>query len=95
MHTFSTAGWVSYYCTPHGACCGMVGTVNVSNSTPTPANSHPIAARKREFTRGFVGRAQALPSSDSSSAERTRKPSCFAGSVRLWVSRRSTSLGYC
>ena len=36
MHTFNTAGSFSYYCTPHGACCGMVGTVNVSNSTPTP-----------------------------------------------------------
>ena len=24
MHTFNTAGSFSYYCTPHGACCGMV-----------------------------------------------------------------------
>jgi plastocyanin len=37
MHTFNTAGSFSYYCTAHGACCGMVGTVNVSNSTPTPS----------------------------------------------------------
>jgi plastocyanin len=37
MHTFNTAGSFSYYCTPHGACCGMVGTVIVSNSTPTPS----------------------------------------------------------
>jgi len=37
MHTFNTAGSFSYYCTPHGACCGMVGTVTVSNSTPTPS----------------------------------------------------------
>jgi plastocyanin len=37
MRTFNTAGSFSYYCTPHGACCGMVGTVIVSNSTPTPS----------------------------------------------------------
>src|SRR5207249_10199547 len=35
-HTFSSAGSFDYYCTPHGACCGMVGTVTVSNSTPAP-----------------------------------------------------------
>src|SRR5258708_21198646 len=32
MHTFNTAGSFSYYCTPHGACCGMVGTVTVVNA---------------------------------------------------------------
>jgi plastocyanin len=37
VHTFNTAGSFPYYCTPHGACCGMVGTVIVSNSTPTPS----------------------------------------------------------
>jgi plastocyanin len=37
MHTFSTAGSFSYYCTVHGSCCGMVGAVIVSNSTPTPS----------------------------------------------------------
>ena len=39
MHTFNTAGSFPYYCTVHGACCGMVGTVSVSNSTPTPTPS--------------------------------------------------------
>jgi plastocyanin len=33
--TFNTAGSFPYYCTPHGQCCGMVGTVTV-NPTPTP-----------------------------------------------------------
>jgi len=37
MHTFNTAGSFPYYCTVHGACCGMVGAVIVSNSTPTPS----------------------------------------------------------
>ena len=35
-HTFNTVGSFPYYCTPHGACCNMVGTVTVSNATPTP-----------------------------------------------------------
>jgi plastocyanin/uncharacterized Zn-binding protein involved in type VI secretion len=35
-HTFNTAGSFPYYCTAHGQCCGMVGTVTVSSPTPTP-----------------------------------------------------------
>jgi plastocyanin len=35
--TFNTVGRFPYYCTPHGGCCGMVGTVTVSSGTPTPA----------------------------------------------------------
>jgi trimeric autotransporter adhesin len=34
-HTFNSAGSFPYYCTPHGLCCGMVGTVTVSNPTQT------------------------------------------------------------
>src|ERR1700687_218020 len=30
-HTFNTAGSFPYYCTPHGQCCGMTGTVNVAS----------------------------------------------------------------
>src|SRR5213078_3707156 len=37
-HTFNTVGSFPYYCTPHGSCCNMVGTVTVvSNPTPTPS----------------------------------------------------------
>src|SRR6266404_6606861 len=36
--TINTVGSFPYYCTPHGACCNMVGTVTVvSNPTPTPS----------------------------------------------------------
>jgi hypothetical protein len=38
-HTFNTAGSFPYYCRPHGACCGMRGTVTVTNPTPTPTPS--------------------------------------------------------
>jgi plastocyanin len=41
-HTFNTAGSFPYYCTPHGACCGMRGTVNVTNPTPTPTPTPPV-----------------------------------------------------
>src|SRR5437867_4324484 len=35
-HTFNSVGSFPYYCTPHGACCGMVGTVMVVSATPSP-----------------------------------------------------------
>ena len=34
--TFNSTGTFPYYCTPHGGCCGMVGTVTVVNASPTP-----------------------------------------------------------
>src|SRR4029077_16654544 len=34
--TFNSAGTFPYYCTPHGGCCNMVGTVSVVSETPTP-----------------------------------------------------------
>jgi hypothetical protein len=35
-HLFNAAGSFPYFCTAHGACCGMVGTVTVAAGTPTP-----------------------------------------------------------
>ena len=35
-HTFNSAGSFPYYCTPHGACCGMLGSVTVTAASPTP-----------------------------------------------------------
>jgi plastocyanin len=35
-HTFNTAGSFNYYCTVHGACCGMRGTITVANGAPSP-----------------------------------------------------------
>ncbi len=35
-HTFPAAGSFPYFCSPHGACCGMVGSVTVAAATPTP-----------------------------------------------------------
>src|SRR6266487_7176847 len=36
-HTFNTVGSFDYYCTPHGSCCNMVGTITVANASPTPS----------------------------------------------------------
>src|ERR1700746_1257669 len=36
MHTFGTAGSFPYYCTVHGACCGMVGMVSGANPDTAP-----------------------------------------------------------
>jgi plastocyanin len=38
-HTFPAAGSFPYFCSPHGACCGMVGSVTVAAATPTPTPS--------------------------------------------------------
>ncbi len=34
-HVFNTAGNFSYYCTPHGSCCGMIGSVAVAAAADT------------------------------------------------------------
>ena len=33
--TFTSAGTFNYYCTPHGACCGMIGSVTVTQQIDT------------------------------------------------------------
>jgi plastocyanin len=35
-HTFNSIGSFPFYCTPHGALFGMVGTITVANASPTP-----------------------------------------------------------
>jgi plastocyanin len=46
-HTFTTVGTFQYYCTPHGACCNMVGTVKVVSETPTPTPRPTATATPR------------------------------------------------
>jgi plastocyanin len=58
-HTFNTVGSFPYYCTPHGACCNMVGTVMVVNASPTPtptptATPAPTTNLDNISTRSFV-----------------------------------------
>ena len=44
-HTFTNTGSFPYYCTPHGDCCGMVGTITVGpGGTPTPGGSPGVLA---------------------------------------------------
>ncbi len=35
--TFVAAGTFTYYCSPHGSCCGMIGTVTVAAASDTVA----------------------------------------------------------
>ena len=42
MHVFSDPGTFPYYCSVHGGCCGMTGTVYVTASTPTPTPAQPL-----------------------------------------------------
>ena len=42
MHVFSDPGTFPYYCSVHGGCCGMVGTVYVAASSPTPTPAQPL-----------------------------------------------------
>ena len=56
-HTFPSAGTFNYYCTVHGACCGMIGSVVVS----TPAagavfiNANTVANKVWMYNRGADG----------------------------------------
>lgn len=37
--TFTAGGSFPYFCSPHGSCCGMIGSVTVTEPTPTPTPS--------------------------------------------------------
>ena len=41
-HVFADLGTFPYYCSVHGSCCGMIGTVYVAASTPTPTPAQPL-----------------------------------------------------
>ncbi len=41
-HVFSDPGTFPYYCSVHGSCCGMIGTVYVAASTPTPTPAQQL-----------------------------------------------------
>src|SRR6478735_2109805 len=42
MHVFADPGTFPYYCSVHGGCCGMTGTIYVTASTPTPTPAQPL-----------------------------------------------------
>jgi plastocyanin len=56
FHTFPAAGSFSYYCTPHGTCCNMVGTVNVATATssPTPIPKGSIRVQLTQVASGLT-----------------------------------------
>jgi plastocyanin len=54
-HTFNAVGSFPYYCTAHGACCNMVGTVTVSSATPTPTPPPPPPGAGTAIVADFNG----------------------------------------
>src|SRR5262245_50521929 len=54
-YTFNTPGSFPYYCSRHGACCGMTGMVTVMGSTPPPTPTPAVTSYLGNIsTRGFV-----------------------------------------
>ena len=57
-HTFPAVGSFSYYCKPHGSCCGMIGSVTVTAVQPAGAvfvNGNSAANRVWMYTRDTNG----------------------------------------
>jgi 6-phosphogluconolactonase len=56
-YTFNTAGTFNYYCTPHGSCCGMVGSVVVAAPTVGAVfvNGNSTANKVWMYNRGSNG----------------------------------------
>src|SRR5260370_1385369 len=68
FHTFPVAGSFSYYCTPHGACCNMVGTVNVAaaTSSPTPIPKGSVRVQLAQVASGLTAPLAVVPPQDGS-----------------------------
>jgi glucose/arabinose dehydrogenase len=69
FHTFPTAGSFSYYCTVHGACCGMIGTVNVGTAaaSPTPIPKGSVRVQLKAAATGLTAPGSLVSSPDESS----------------------------
>lgn len=67
-HTFNGAGSFAYFCSPHGACCGMVGTVNVAapTVTPTPIPKGPIRVQLTTVATGLTAPVGLVSAGDGS-----------------------------
>jgi plastocyanin/glucose/arabinose dehydrogenase len=68
FHTFPIAGSFPYYCTPHGACCGMVGTINVgaASASPTPIPKGSVRIQLAQAATGLTAPLSVVASPDGS-----------------------------
>jgi glucose/arabinose dehydrogenase/plastocyanin len=66
--TFPTAGSFSYFCTPHGLCCNMVGTVNVGvgSASPTPIPKSNIRVQLLPVATGLTAPGSMVSPADGS-----------------------------
>src|SRR5262252_3660017 len=92
-HTFNSVGTFSYYCTPHGGCCGMVGTVVVVAASPTPTatprpTSTPTATPRPTATPTATPRPTATPTPTPTPTPATAAVADFNGDSHPdWVVR--------
>ncbi len=65
---FPVSGSFSYYCTPHGSCCSMIGTVNVSaaSASPTPIPKGPVRVQLTTVASGLTAPLGLMPAGDGS-----------------------------
>ena len=57
-HTFSTAETFTYYCSPHGVCCGMIGSVVVNAAALPTVTLSATDASASEVPASDTGRAR-------------------------------------
>ena len=57
-HTFSTAETFTYYCSPHGVCCGMIGSVVVNAAALPTVTLSATDATASEVPASDTGRAR-------------------------------------
>ena len=92
-HTFSTAGTFRYYCTPHGSCCRMIGSVTVG-TPPPPAgavfvNANSAAANKvLMYNRGADGQLAFVDAFDTQGLGSSRGGLNSQGSVTVTSDHR-------
>lgn len=83
-HTFSAGGTFAYYCTPHGACCGMVGSVTVTTAPGGAVfvNANSISNQVWMYSRGDNGQL-ALVGAFSTQGQGSSNGLSSQGSVAL------------
>jgi plastocyanin len=91
-HTFSTAGTFPYNCTPHGACCGMIGPVSVG-TPPPPAGAVFVYANSatnkvRMYNLGADGQLGFVSAFDTQGSGNSRVGLSSQGSVTVTSDHR-------
>ncbi len=91
-YEFNQAGTYPYYCSVHGECCTMLGTISVAASSPTPTPS-PSPSPSPSASPSPSPSPSASPSpSPSASPSPTPIPRVASGPVRVALTPLATGL---